>query len=206
MVKSQYFNLIILIILSISCQNKNIEDLKSGSELQEILINHKNKLIEIDKQYNVNGQKEILNQLLKNNGFLSHKNYKSTLESIENAKKYFDTIFKKNGIVFKNTLDRIDKIDKKNLDDKQKNEIIDAQTSISLVDSNSTIYYINMTLLLSKLYDTVYEVEQCKHIVENNEVLFYDNECLKKYNKLVSEVQKLQVKCNNIKAKYNEFY
>ena len=148
----------------------------------------------------------ILNQLLKNNGFLSHKNYKSTLESIENAKKYFDTIFKKNGIVFKNTLDRIDKIDKKNLDDKQKNEIIDAQTSISLVDSNSTIYYINMTLLLSKLYDTVYEVEQCKHIVENNEVLFYDNECLKKYNKLVSEVQKLQVKCNNIKAKYNEFY
>ena len=62
MVKSQYFNLIILIILSISCQNKNIEDLKSGSELQEILINHKNKLIEIDKQYNVNGQKEILNQ------------------------------------------------------------------------------------------------------------------------------------------------
>ena len=144
--------------------------------------------------------------MLKNNGFLSHKNYKSTLESIENAKKYFDTIFKKNGIVFKNTLDRIDKIDKKNLDDKQKNEIIDAQTSISLVDSNSTIYYINMTLLLSKLYDTVYEVEQCKHIVENNEVLFYDNECLKKYNKLVSEVQKLQVKCNNIKAKYNEFY
>ncbi len=104
MFKPIFINLFLIIILTISCKNKNNEKIETESELHEILTNHKSKLIEIDKQYNVNGQKEILNQLMKNNDFLSHKNFKSTLESIEKARNYFDTIYNKNRVVFKNTL------------------------------------------------------------------------------------------------------
>lgn len=207
------FHIIIILsffILTTSCKNNdalannNTSEIIVNNELQNILINHKAQMVEIDKRYNINGQKEILNQLMKNNDFLAHKNYKSTLENIKKAGSYFDTISKKNNIVFENTLNKIEKINQNKLDSKEISKIVDAQSALTLLQTNGTVYHIQISLLISKLYETVNQIEDCKHIIQNNEVLFYNDECLQKYDKLIMEIQKLQIECNNIKAKYKE--
>jgi hypothetical protein len=211
MLKSYISTLVLLLFLSASCQNKNnktiienYSETKDANSLQSILINHKAKLVEINRELNINGKKEILNELMKNNNFFSNSNYKITLIKLQEAKIYFENIFNKNDIVFKNTLNKISQINQNKLNQTQKSKIYAAQSSITLIKGNGIVYNININLLINKLLEAVNQVEDCKHEVKNNEVLFYDEECLEKYDKLITEIQKIQIECNNIKSKYNE--
>lgn len=109
-----------------------------------------------------------------------------------------------NDIVFKNTLNKISQINQNKLNQTQKSKIYAAQSSITLIKGNGIVYNTNINLLINKLLEAVNQVEDCKHEVKNNEVLFYDEECLEKYDKLITEIQKIQIECNNIKSKFNE--
>ena len=207
MCKSYISTFIFLFFLTASCQNKNNKALivnHNENSLRNILINHKAKLVEINKKYNINEEKEILNELIKNNNLFSSSNYKATHRKLEDAKIYFENIYNKNNIVFKNTLNKISQINANKLNAEQKSKIYVSKSALTLIKGNSTIYYIQISLLITKLHETVNLVEICKHIVKNNEVLFYDEDCLKKYDELIAEIQKLQIECNNIKSKYKE--
>lgn len=205
--------LLLIVSSSINCKNRdNTEFIKASyevnnenSEFDKIVAEFRTELASINKKYNINNRKEILNIILQEKDFFSSDKIKSTQQKLDEAKNYFENIFRENDAIYENSLKKLNL-----LNDKTKSKEVTEKCTIAIsyiitLQMNSQMYKIEVDKLMDLIgSSSKYVGKDCKYIIKNDEVLFYEEDCLNKYNKLVEEVQKSQISCNNYRQKIND--
>lgn len=204
------FIFLITVSLCIDCKNRESEEFikasqeasNQNSEFDKIANEFKNENAKVKKKYNGNNQKEILNKITQEQDFFSSDKIDYTRKKLNEAKDYYESIFKENNAIYKKTLDKLNI-----LKDRTKNSEVYLECTLSIsyiktLQVNLQMYKIHVDKLIDLIASSSkYVGKDCKYIIKNGEVLFYEDDCLNKYNKLIKDVQKSQIECNNYRQK-----
>lgn len=208
-IKKSYYKIVVLILIisfTINCK-KEVQSEDNSTLINEIISNCEKEVRLNNDKYNVNNEKEILNELILNNNFILNEDEKEINAKLNESNNYFKNVYTSNNTLIDSTIKKLDSISfsKKNIDRKDIQQIEVIKIKLNKLDSLLFKYYTDTSLIISKMHDILFLKKDCKNEIEKNQIFFYSDECLNDYNNLVLEIQNLQIETSKTRTQIINF-
>jgi len=195
--------IILIAIIYSSCTPITKEPQKTVTEitLDSIKSEYKIAILDIDKEYHIVSNREILNKLFAENFYILTRDNPAILKELNTADKYFEIIYKKNDSVIKKSVKKLEKLQTSRNENplKVRTEIEKSLFKLTMLKAKFFDSYLNSSAIINSVRDIIYLKINNKNDIRDKKIVFYNEKTLHDFNLKLNEIENLKIKNNEIR-------
>ncbi|MFC6095217.1 hypothetical protein ACFPVY_01040 [Flavobacterium qiangtangense] len=194
---------ILIAIIYSSCNPVAKEPQKTATEitLDSIKSEYKIAILDIDKEYHIVSNREILNKLFAKNFYILTRDNPAILKELNTADNYFEIIYKKNDSVIKRSVKKLEKLQASGNESplKVSTEIENSLFRLTMLKVKFFDSYLNSSAIINSVRNIIYLKINNKNDIKDGKIVFYNEKTLHDFNLKLNEIENLKIKNNEIR-------
>lgn len=194
-----------VIISLISCKDNDqafvLKKTETEITLDSLKAEYKIAILDIDKEYHIVSNREILNKLFAENFYIMTRDNPAILKELNTADKYFEIIYKKNDSVIKKSVKKLEKLQISRNENplKVRTEIEKSLFKLTMLKAKFFDSYLNSSAIINSVRDIIYLKINNKNDIKDGKIVFYNEKTLHDFNLKLNEIENLKIKNNEIR-------